>query len=184
MLNTDAESVDDIVAAIRNAVSIDTSICIPDIIARQKMNAPVSAVVRSSASVERMSPGASTGLISENLVSIPPVNRMMLRAIIPMNCAPEAEENCSPSPSLPNSIPVRRNSNRVGTPKRNPVLLIRIAMNIRTAPSNNIFSPVNTISSSFRIPGLIPPHLTKIRKFKFFHLSGKVFYLYFWPRTR
>lgn len=35
MLNTDAESVDDIVAARRNAVSIEIGIFIPDIIARQ-----------------------------------------------------------------------------------------------------------------------------------------------------
>ena len=110
------------------------------------MNAPVRIVVMSSASVERISPGTAMGFISENLVSIPPVKSIMLRAIIPMNCALSGELNSSPNPSLPNIIPVRRKSNRVGTPKRNPVLLMIILMNTRTAPNNNIFSPVKTIS--------------------------------------
>lgn len=110
------------------------------------MNAPVRIVVMSNASVERISPGTAMGFISENFVSIPPVKRIMLRAIIPMNCALSGELNSSPIPSLPNIIPVSRKSNRVGTPKRNPVLLMIMLMNTRTAPNNNIFSPVKTIS--------------------------------------
>lgn len=45
-------------------------------------------------------------------------NRIMLKATIPMNCASLALWNCSPSPSLPKSMPTTRKSNKAGTPKR------------------------------------------------------------------
>lgn len=109
------------------------------------MKAPVKRVVIARANVERRSPGVSTGLMSDILVSIPPVNRMTLRAIIPMNCAPVGELNSSPRPSVPNNIPTTRKSRRVGTPKRNPVLLMRIPAKTITEPNNNIFPVVNTI---------------------------------------
>ena len=109
------------------------------------MNAPVKSVVIASATVDSSRPGVSIGLMSDIFVSIPPVNRIMLNAIIPMNCAPVGELNSSPRPSVPNSIPTRRNSNRVGTPKRNPVLLMRIPTNTITDPNKSIFSEVKTI---------------------------------------
>ena len=80
------------------------------------MNAPVNNVVTTTPTVESSRPGTMTGRISENLVSMPPVKRMMLNAIVPMNCASWALLNCSPRPSLPNSIPTMRNINNVGMP--------------------------------------------------------------------
>ena len=49
---------------------------------------------------------------------MPPVNRMMLKATMPMRCAPVASSNWMPSPSVPKHIPANRNINNVGTPKR------------------------------------------------------------------
>ena len=146
MLNTEAESVDDIVAANRNEASNENWMFIPANMQRQYMKAPVRSVVSKRASVERMSPGVTMGLISDILVSIPPVNRIMLRAIIPMNCALCGELNWSPSPSDPKSIPTRRKSKRVGIPNLKPVLLTRMLTNTSTAPSNSMFSLVKIIT--------------------------------------
>lgn len=149
MLNTEAESVEDIVAASRNEASTESSMFIPDSIARQKMNPPVRSVVIRSATVERRSPGMAIGFISVNFVSIPPVKRIMLNAIMPMNWALLGELNSRPNPSHPNSIPTRRKRRRVGTPKRNPVLLMMMLTNTRTAPKRSIFSLVNIIRQIF-----------------------------------
>ena len=82
------------------------------------MNAPVSKVVRSTPNVDSTMPGLSTGRMSAYFVSMPPEKRMMLNAIIPMNWASDALWNCSPSPSLPNSMPTTRKSSKVGIPNR------------------------------------------------------------------
>ena len=82
------------------------------------MNHPVSRVVSSTPMVESSMPCVKTGLISWKRVSIPPVNRIMLREIIPMNWASSALLNWMPSPSLPKSMPTKRKSNRVGMPNR------------------------------------------------------------------
>lgn len=146
MLNTEAESVEDIVAASRNEARSENWMFIPANMHRQYMKAPVRSVVIRRARVESMSPGVTIGLISDILVSIPPVNRIMLRAIIPMNCALCGELNWSPKPSDPKSIPTRRKSRRVGIPNLNPVLLTRMLTNTSTAPSNSMFSLVKIIS--------------------------------------
>ena len=82
------------------------------------MKSPVRRVVTSTPTVESRMPWVSTGRISVNLVSIPPVKRMMLSAIMPMNCASVALWNWSPSPSLPKSMPTSRKRSSVGMPKR------------------------------------------------------------------
>lgn len=67
--------------------------------------------------------------------------RMMLNAIIPINCASEALLNCNPNPSLPKSIPTTRKSKRVGIPNRYPVLLIRILEKSGLTQSSKYFLP-------------------------------------------
>ena len=62
------------------------------------------------------------GLISDIFVSIPPENKMILNANIPMNCAALGLLNWMPKPSLPKSIPTPKNSNKAGSPKRKPAL--------------------------------------------------------------
>ena len=104
------------------------------------MNHPVNKVVSSTPTVERSIPCVKIGRISWNRVSIPPVNKIMLKAIIPMNWASFALLNWSPNPSLLKSIPTKRKSKRVGMPNRYPVLLIIILMNIKMEPMRSIFS--------------------------------------------
>ena len=67
-------------------------------------------------SVASTMPGPITGRISANFVSIPPVKRMMQRAIIPMNWVMSTDRY--EMKSSPNSIPTPRKSNRAGAPKR------------------------------------------------------------------
>ncbi len=141
-LNTAAESVEDIVAAISRQVTRGRAIGIlshPEI---RYTNPPVRAVVNMTPIVDRASPGARTGFISLILVSRPPVNRMTHNATIPTNCACRTLSNCRPRPSLPNSIPTRRKSRRDGSPKRKPALLMRMLVNIRIEPTKSRFSEV------------------------------------------
>lgn len=65
MLNTDAESVDDIVAANRNEAISEKCMFIPAYIHRQYIKAPVRRVVSSRARVDKMSPGVTIGFISD-----------------------------------------------------------------------------------------------------------------------
>ena len=117
-LNTDAESVEDIVAASRRQVSMGISMFMSEYPESQKMKPPVSSVVSRTPTVESIIPCAMTGLMSRNLVSIPPVNRMMLRAIMPINWASSALSNSRPRPSVPKPMPTSRKSNKVGIPNR------------------------------------------------------------------
>ena len=84
----------------------------------KQMKSPVSSVVSSTPTVESSTPCASTGRISPYFVSMPPVKRMMLKAIMPMNCASCALWNCKPRPSLPKSMPTSKKRSNVGMPKR------------------------------------------------------------------
>jgi hypothetical protein len=47
------------------------------------MNMPVKSAVSKTPAIDRITPGTTTGFISENRVSIPPEKRMMFSAIIP-----------------------------------------------------------------------------------------------------
>ena len=109
------------------------------------MNNPVKTVVKITPKVESIRPGPSTGLISLNRVSIPPVNKMTLKDSIPIACASAGLLNSMPNPSVPKIMPVKRNSNKVGMPNLYPVLLMRMLMNISPEPKKNIFSVVNVI---------------------------------------
>ena len=115
---TEAESVDDIVAASSSEVAQAKWIFVQAIPESHHTNSPVKTVVSSTPTVERTAPGATTGRTSANRVSMPPENRMMVSATMPMNCALSMLENCSPNPSLPKSMPTKRKSRRTGTPKR------------------------------------------------------------------
>jgi hypothetical protein len=136
MLNTDAESVDAAVDAIR----IDTgSENVMDIIAdleRTNMNRPVMMAVRTTPNVDRTMPGSMTGLMSENLVSIPPEKRIMLIATMPIAWAYLTLLNSIPTPSEPNTIPTIRNSRRVGTPNLKLSLLTNMLTTNRSEPIN------------------------------------------------
>ena len=118
MANTDAESVDDIVEASSREVMSGRWILVQLMPDNHHINSPVNSAVSSTPKVDSTIPRERIGLISVNLVSIPPENRIMLKATIPMNCASLALWNCNPSPSLPKSMPTTRKSNKAGTPKR------------------------------------------------------------------
>ena len=104
------------------------------------MNRPVSAVVSSTPTVDSMMPGRATGRISPSLVSMPPLKRMMLSAMVPMYWACVALSNWMPSPSVPNSIPATRNINKVGIPNRYPVLLISMLPKMSNEPTSSPIS--------------------------------------------
>ena len=118
MENTDAESVEDIVAASNNEGMSEKWMLVHDMPESHQMNSPVNRVVNSTPSVESMMPGRSTGRMSAKRVSMPPVKRMTLSATVPRNWANFMSWNWMPSPSLPKSMPTSRNNKRVGTPKR------------------------------------------------------------------
>lgn len=87
MANTEAESVDDMVDASNREVINGKWILVQLIPERYQMNNPVKSAVRNTPTVESTIPGERIGRISLNLVSIPPENRMTLRATIPINWA-------------------------------------------------------------------------------------------------
>ncbi len=82
---------------------------------RQTKPATISAVIATPA-VASTTPGPITGRISENFVSMPPENRMMQRAIMPMNWVISTEWN--DMKRRPKSIPTPRKSSSAGAPKR------------------------------------------------------------------
>ena len=87
MLNTEAESVDDMVAASKMAKVSGNVMASLNTCPMPKMKKPVNTVVSSTPTVESVKPGPRIGLMSLNLVPIPPVNNMIVKAIMPMNCA-------------------------------------------------------------------------------------------------
>ena len=118
MANTEAESVDDMVDASKREVINGRWMLVQLMPDSHQINNPVKRAVSSTPAVDKTMPGVNMGFISVNLVSMPPENRMMLSATMPMNCASLALWNCNPNPSLPNSMPTTRKSNNAGTPKR------------------------------------------------------------------
>lgn len=136
--NTDAESVDDIVAASRRAVRIPMraeGIVMPSTYQATK---PVSMAVSSTPTVARMTPWGRTGRISEYLVSSPPENRMIQSAMVPITLAASMFSNCMPKPSLPLIIPTPRNSSNAGTPRREPALLTKMERKKRSESARRI----------------------------------------------
>src|SRR5690554_1447411 len=85
--NTEAESVEDIVAERRSAVKNPTpadSIVIPNTYHTTK---PVKKTVNKTPIVAKMIPWGRMGFISDNFVSIPPEKRMIQSATEPIVCA-------------------------------------------------------------------------------------------------
>ncbi len=118
MPNTDAESVDDIVAASNsdgNSAKCMLVHAMPD---RHQMNIPVNNAVSSTPTVDSITPGAITGRIEDTRVDRPPEKRITHSATMPMNCAVCISLNWMPSPSTPNPIPTSRNINSKGNPMR------------------------------------------------------------------
>jgi hypothetical protein len=148
-LKTEAESVEDIVAASNSAVVRDIVSAELKLLPTQKINNPVNKVVRTTPSVESIIPWAIIGLISLYLVSIPPEKRIMLKAIIPMNWASLTLLNCRPRPSLPKSIPTIRKRSNAGNPNLYPVLLTIILTKSSIEKINSAFSIVNNIMYRF-----------------------------------
>lgn len=136
MLKTDAESVDAAVDAIRMDIGSENVIEIIADLERRNINRPVMTAVRTTPKVERTIPGKITGLMSENLVSIPPEKRIMLIATIPIACAYFTLLNSIPTPSDPNTIPTIRKRRRVGTPNLKLSLLTNILTTNRIEPIN------------------------------------------------
>jgi hypothetical protein len=89
MEKTDAESVEAIVEASSSANGKGISIPSRGQIAQTKV-ASTKAVTATPA-VASTTPGPMIGFTSENFVSMPPVKRMMQRAIMPMNCVMSTE---------------------------------------------------------------------------------------------
>jgi hypothetical protein len=118
MPNTEAESVDDIVAASRSDGRNAKWILAHSMPDSHRMNRPVMSAVSSTPAVERTRPGMITGLIEESLVPRPPEKSMIQSATMPMNCAVCMSLNWIPRPSVPKAMPTRRNINSNGSPKR------------------------------------------------------------------
>ena len=118
MPNTEAESVDDIVAAKSSEGRNAKWMLVHDIPDSHHTNNPVSNAVSSTPAVDSTRPGSNTGLISFTFVLMPPEKRMMHNAIMPMNWAVCMSLNWMPRPSVPNPMPTRRNINSRGRPMR------------------------------------------------------------------
>ncbi len=118
MPNTEAESVDDIVAA-RSSEGMKAKWILVQLMPdSHQMNSPVMRAVSSTPTEESIKPGRITGRIAESLVPRPPENNMTLSATMPMNWAVCISLNCMPRPSVPNNIPTIRNMSSKGSPKR------------------------------------------------------------------
>ena len=114
MENTDAESVEDIVEASSRASGKE--ICNPIHGAMSQTKPASTMAVITTPTVASTTPGPMMGLISWKEVSIPPVKRMMQRAIMPTNCVMSTERY--EMKSRPNNMPTPRKSSNAGAPKR------------------------------------------------------------------
>ncbi len=85
MPNTDAESVDDIVAASKIDGSSAKWILVHAMPDSHHTNSPVSRAVTSTPAVASTTPGPITGRMALTRVSMPPENKMMHRATMPVN---------------------------------------------------------------------------------------------------
>ena len=95
------------------------------------------------ATVASTTPGPMMGFISENFVSIPPVKRIIHKAIIPTNWVISTERY--EMKFKPNNMPTPRNSNSAGAPKRYATLPAITATKSSNAPTNTTFSPLMSI---------------------------------------
>lgn len=118
MPNTDAESVDDMVAASSSDGNRAKWMLVHDMPDSHHTNRPVISAVRSTPAVDRIRPGRMIGRMADSLVSMPPENRMMHSAIMPMNWAVCMSLNWMPMPSVPNPMPEMRNMSSNGRPIR------------------------------------------------------------------
>ena len=77
-------------------------------------------VVSSTPSVANVTPGPIMGFMSWYLVSIPPENKMILKAMTPMNWVTFGLSNCicrkGIGPSHPKNIPTPKNKSNAGRP--------------------------------------------------------------------
>ncbi len=85
MPNTEAESVDDIVAASSSEGSSAKCMLVQFIPDNHHINKPVTMAVTSTPAVDSIRPGRSTGRMSDRRVPMPPENNITHRAIMPMN---------------------------------------------------------------------------------------------------
>ena len=84
---TEAESVEDIVAANKKAVKRPIPNEGMSAFDKIQTKTPVNRAVRTTPAVAKTTPGNMIGLISINLVSNPTEKRIMLKATVPMICA-------------------------------------------------------------------------------------------------
>jgi hypothetical protein len=92
--------------------------------------------------IESEMPFQNTGLISSQLVSNPPENKIEFKATIPINCATDALSKwIPPIPSEPANIPTIRKKISAGTPKRYMFFpAITLISRSTESISKNIFS--------------------------------------------
>lgn len=118
MPKTDAESVDDMVAASSSEGTRAKWMLVQGMPESQKMNRPVTRAVTSTPTVESTRPGAITGRIERTLVDMPPLKRITHSATMPIDCATWTSPKLMPRPSTPKSMPTRRNTRSSGMPVR------------------------------------------------------------------
>ena len=123
------------------------------------MITPVKTQVSSTPKVANVIPGAKTDLISLNLVSMPPVNRMILIAIVLMAWAfstsismPRPLPKTDAMPDEPKNIPTTKNSSRAGTPYLYPILSAKILTKNRRDNINRKNSTCTFYLSFFPFP--------------------------------
>ena len=141
MEKTDAESVEDIVEASSSASA--NCISIPSHGATSHTKPASTNAVMTTPTVASTTPGPMMGFISENFVSIPPVKRIIHKAIIPTNWVISTERY--EMKFKPNNMPTPRNSNSAGAPKRYATLPAITATKSSNAPTNTTFSPLMSI---------------------------------------
>ena len=141
--NTEAESVEDIVAASSSASGKEISSPIQG--ATSHTNPASTTAVITTPAVASTTPGPRMGRISWKEVSIPPVKRMMQSEIIPTNCVISTDRN--EMKSRPNSMPTPRKSNSAGAPNRYATFPAITATKSSKAPTSTTFSLVILIIS-------------------------------------
>src|SRR5690554_5562219 len=177
MENTEAESVDDIVAESNKAVKNPSP---PDSIVIPKTNhtaSPVKMAVKRTPTVASTTPCGRMGLISEILVSIPPEKSMMQSATEPMVCASWIFSKCIPTPSLPKTIPTAKNNKRAGTPNLCPAFPAKILRKKSTETVNKISSMLIPILNLSFLKEVKEIYFLYLRKYKHFPFCKPFYYL-------
>ena len=116
MLNTDAESVDDMAAANKKHPSTPKGSAWGILMDRSQMKPPVNATVSVTPSVDKTTPCRNTGLMLRYSVSMPPASKITVRAMLPTDCAMSKLSNLMPTPSWPKAMPTAKNKSSEGTP--------------------------------------------------------------------